>query len=113
MLVAFDNKIAHMLSNKILSSIASELFIRDKTKHFSCFYYRILFLCTKTSQTKFYTQFHYGNSKQKRALANRIQLFIKFWLSRLYEFFKKCTAKPDSFIVIDATLASDNSLRFR
>ena len=27
--------------------------------------------------------------------------------------YKKCTAKPYSFLVIDATLASDNSLRFR
>ena len=27
--------------------------------------------------------------------------------------YKKCTAKPYSFFVIDATLASDNPLRFR
>ena len=26
--------------------------------------------------------------------------------------YKKCTAKPYSFLVIDATLASDNLLRF-
>ena len=26
---------------------------------------------------------------------------------------KRCTAKPYSFLVIDATLASDNPLRFR
>ena len=28
-------------------------------------------------------------------------------------FYKKCTAKPYSFLVIDATLASDNPSRFR
>ena len=27
--------------------------------------------------------------------------------------YKKCTAKPYSFLVIDATFASDNPLRFR
>ena len=27
--------------------------------------------------------------------------------------YKKCTAKPFSFMVIDTTLASDNPLRFR
>ena len=27
--------------------------------------------------------------------------------------YKKCTAKPYSFLIIDATLASDNPLRFR
>ena len=26
---------------------------------------------------------------------------------------KRCTAKPNSFLVIDTTLASDNTLRFR
>ena len=29
------------------------------------------------------------------------------------DFLQKCTAKPHSFSVIDATLASDNPLRFR
>ena len=29
------------------------------------------------------------------------------------EIYKKCTAEPHSFLVNDATLASDNSLRFR
>ena len=28
-------------------------------------------------------------------------------------FYKKCTAKPYSFLVVDATLASDNPSRFR
>ena len=28
-------------------------------------------------------------------------------------FYKKCTAKPYSFLVIDTALVSDNSLRFR
>ena len=28
-------------------------------------------------------------------------------------FYKKCTAKPYSFLVIDVTLASDSALRFR
>ena len=27
--------------------------------------------------------------------------------------YKKCTAKPSSFLVIDVTFASDNSLHFR
>ena len=31
----------------------------------------------------------------------------------LMSLYKKCTAKPYSFLVIDATLASDNTSRFR
>ena len=34
---------------------------------------------------------------------------VKDWLN----LYKKCTAKPYSFLVIDATLASDNLLRFK
>ena len=33
--------------------------------------------------------------------------------ARILKWNKKCTPKPYSFLVIDATLASDNSLRFR
>ena len=31
----------------------------------------------------------------------------------LLNLYKKCTAKPYSFLVIDSTLASDNASRFR
>ena len=34
-------------------------------------------------------------------------------LKDFMNFYKKCTAKPYSFSVIDATLASDNTLHFR
>ena len=47
-LIAFDDIIAGMLSNKLLYPIVTELFIRvKKTKHFSLFYYTILFPCAK------------------------------------------------------------------
>ena len=39
--------IADLLSNKELNPILTELFIRGKNKHYSCFYYEILFFCTK------------------------------------------------------------------
>ena len=34
-------------------------------------------------------------------------------LKNFMNLYKKCTEKPYSFLVIDATLASDNHLRFR
>ena len=47
-LIIFDNLIADMLSNKMLNPIVTELFIRGKkAKHFSSFYYIILFCYSK------------------------------------------------------------------
>ena len=47
-LIVFDNMIADMFSDKKLNPIVTELFItRRKLNNFSCFYYAILFYCTK------------------------------------------------------------------
>ena len=46
-LIVFDDMIANMLNSKKLNPIVTKLFIRQKTKYFFCFYYRILFCCTK------------------------------------------------------------------
>ena len=44
----FDDMITDVLSNNKLNLIVTELFIRGKNaKHFSCFYYIILFWCSK------------------------------------------------------------------
>ena len=53
-LIAFDDLIADMLSNKTLDSIVTELFIRGrKLNIFFCFYYTSLFCYTKKHYTKF------------------------------------------------------------
>ena len=44
-LIVFDNMIADMLSNKTPNLILTELLL--ETENFSCFYYTILFFCTK------------------------------------------------------------------
>ena len=59
-LIIFDDMIADMLINKKLK----------KTKHFSCFYYTILFHCPKKCYTKFNRLFSYKNSKQKKTSTN-------------------------------------------
>ena len=46
---------------------------------------------------------------QQTALNHLSDIDFKDFIS----LYKKCTAKPYSFLVIDATLASDNPLRFR
>ena len=45
-LTVFNDLIADMLSNAKLNPIVTELFIRGR-KYFSCFYYTVLFCCSK------------------------------------------------------------------
>ena len=59
-----------MLSNKKLNPIVTGLFIRQRKLYLSCFYYTILFCCSKRFMTKFTTLFCYENSKQKRTSKN-------------------------------------------
>ena len=70
-LIVFKDMIADMFSNKKLKPTATEFSIRGrKLSIFFCFYYTILFSCTKICQTKFYALFYYKNFKQTRTSAN-------------------------------------------
>ena len=48
-------------------------------------------------------------NKRELALNHSSDIDFKHFMN----LYKKCTAKPYSFLVIDATLASDNPSRFR
>ena len=61
-----------------------------------------------------YTNYFITNIQNKQELQqiafnNSSDIYPKDFMS----LYKKCTAKPYSFLVIDATLPSDNRLRFR
>ena len=71
-LIVFDDMMPDMISNKKQSNSNWTVYQRRKSKHFSCFYYTILFFCTKKSWTKFCTLFYYKNYKQMRAPINHI-----------------------------------------
>ena len=59
--IVFHDMIVDVGSNPKLNPIVTELFIRyRKIKNFSCFYYAILYPCTKKkSKTQFYTLLYY------------------------------------------------------
>ena len=113
-LIVFDDMIADMLSNKKLNQIVTELFIRGRKLNISLV---------------FITQSYFAAPKNIRLnsthcfvtkIPNKIELQqIVFNHSSDIDFqdfmnlYKKCTAKPYSFLVIDTALASDNFLRFR
>ena len=113
-LIVFDDMIADMLSNEKLNPVVTELFIRG----------RKLNICLA-----FTTESYFGVSKDIKLnsthysimkIPNKLELH-KIVFNNLPDIdfkdflnlYKKCTAKPYYFLVNDATLASDNSLRFR
>ena len=66
--------------------------------------------------TEFNTLFCHKNSKQKKlqqtAFNHSSDTNLQGFMNLFY-LYKKSTVEPYSFLVIDTTLPSDNSLRFR
>ena len=88
-LIVFDDMIAGMINNKKLNSIITELFIRGK---FS-----------------FIMKIPNKRELMQIAINHSSDINTKDFI----EVYRKCTDKPYSFLVIDTTLPSNNSLRFR
>ena len=113
-LIVFDDMIADMINNKKLNPIVTKLFTRDRKINIS---------------TAFITQSYFKVPKDVKL--NTTHFFImkipnKIELQQIalnhssdinskdfMKIYKKCTAEPYSFLVIDGDLPSDNPLRFR
>ena len=107
--------IADMINNKKLNSIVTELFIRGRKIN-------IFLVCFTQSFQKVpkdvrlnSTHFFIMKIPSKTELQ---QIALNHSSDRHYskdfiKVYKKCTAEPYSFLVNDATLASDNPLRLR
>ena len=98
-----------MISNKKINSIVTELFIRGrKLNIFLVFITQLYFKVPKDVRLNT-THFFIMKIPNKRELQQ-----IAYYHSSDIDFkdflnlCKKCTAKPYYFLVIDATLASDN-----
>ena len=107
--------IADMITNKKNNRIATELFIRGRKLNIS-----LIFVVTQSYFTVpkniRLNSIHYFVMKisNKREL-HRITFNHSFDIDfqDFMNLYKKYTAKPYSFLVIDTTLASDNSSHFR
>ena len=113
-LIVFDGMIADMLSNKKLNPIVTELFIRGRKLNISLvFITQSYFAVPKNIRlnSTHYFIMKIPNKQELQQIAFNHSSDIDF--KDFMNLYKKCTAKPYSFLVIDATLASDNPLRFR
>ena len=101
----FDDILADMLSSKKLNPIVTGLYIRGRRL--------ILFSCTKNirpNSTQYFIMKIPNNREFQQITFNHSSdIEIKEFMNR----WRKCTAKPYSFLVIDTTVASDYPLCFR
>ena len=114
LLIVFDDMIAYMINNKKLNSIVTELFIRERKINISLVFITQSFFKVPKDVRLNSTHFFILKSLNKRelqqiALNHASDINSKDFIM----IYKKCTAEPYSFSVNVATLASDNSLRFR
>ena len=113
-LVIFDDMIAHMINNKRLNPIVTELFIRGRKLNFSIvFITQSYFKVPKDvrlNSTHFFIK-KIPNKRELQQIALNYSSDIDF--KDFMKIYKKCTAEPYSFLVNDATLPSDDPLRFR
>ena len=113
-LIVFDDMIADMINNKNLNPIVTELFIRGrKLNIYLVFITQSYFKVPKDVRLNtnlfFITKIPNKRKLQQIALNHLSDINIKDFI----KIYKKCTAEPYLFLVNDATLASDNPLRFR
>ena len=114
MLIVFDDMIADMINNKKLDSIVIELFIRGRKLNISLvFITQSCFRVPKDVRLNF-SHFFIVKIPNKRELQqivlnNSSDIDFKDFI----KIYKKCTVEPYSVLGNDATLASDNPLRFR
>ena len=114
MLIVFDDMIVDMISNKKLNPIVTELFVRGtKLKSSLVFVTQSYFRLPK--DVRLYSTHYFImkilNKREIEQIAyNHLSDIVFQDFMYLYQ---KYTAKPYSFLVIDAILVSDNPLRFR
>ena len=113
-LIVFDDMIADMINNKKLNSIVTELLIRDRKLNISLVfitqsYFKVPKDVRLNSTHFFIMKIPNKRELQQIALNHSSDINSKDFI----KIYKKCTAEPYSFLVNDATLASDNPLRFR
>ena len=103
-----------MINNKKLNSIVTELFIKSRKLNISLVFITQSYFKFPKDVRLNSTHFFIMKILNKRvlqqiALNHSSEINSKYFI----KIYKKCTAERYSFLVNDATLASDNPLRFR
>ena len=113
-LIVFDDMIADMIKNKKLNSIVTELFIRGRKLNISLVFITQSYFKVPKDVRNNSTHFFIMKIPSKRELQQiTVNHSSDINTKDFIEIYRKCTDKQYSFLVIDTTLSSNNSLRFR
>ena len=113
-LIVFDDMIADILSNNKHNPIGTELSITGRKLNISLIfitqsYFAVPKHFSLNSMLYFIMKIPNKQGLQQIAFNHSFDIDFKDFMN----LYKKSTAKPYSFLVIDVTLASDNPPRFR
>ena len=113
-LIVFDDMIADMINNKKLNSIVTELFIRGRKLNISLVfitqsYFKVPKDVRLNSTHFFILKIPNKGELQQIAVNHSLDISSKDFI----KIYRKYDDEPYSFLVNDATLQSDNPLRFR
>ena len=113
-LIVFDDMITHIMINKKFQAIIEELFIRCRKLNVSLVFTTQSYFSAPNEVRLNFTHYLMMNIYKKRELQ---QIAISHSADIEYKDFMnihwKCTSETYSFLTIDTTLSSSNSLRFR
>ena len=113
-LIVFDGMIADMLSNKNLNPIVTELFIRGRKLNIYLIFITESYFAVPRNIRLNSTCYFVMKSPNKRGIQQiAFNHSPDFDVQDVLNLYKKSIAEPYSFLVIDTTLLSDNSLSFR
>ena len=113
LLIVFDNVIADMINNKKLNPVVTELFTKDRKLNITIVFITQSYFKVPKDVRLNSTHFFIMKIPNKRELQQIVlnhssDIDFKDFMN----IYKKCIAKPYSFIVNDTTLPSDKLLRF-
>ena len=110
-LYIFDDVIVNMLSNKNLNPAETKFFIRDRKLNIALVSITQLYLNFRKNIKINSTHYFIMNISNKQGLTFNHSSDIDF--KNFMNLYKKSTAKPRSFLVIDSTFTSQKSSSFR
>ena len=113
-LIVFDDMIADMINNNNLNPVVTELLIRGRKRNISIVfitqsYFKVSKDVRLNSTHFFIMKIPNKRKLQQIALNHSSDIDFKDFM----KIYKKCSAKPYSFLVNDTTLPSNDHLRFR
>ena len=85
----------------------------QKIKYFTCFYYSILFFCSKNVRlnSAHYLILKINNKRELQNIAINHSADIDY--QDFIKIYRECTKEPYNFLTIDTTLPASDPLRFR